>query len=682
MKRFAILLLAVFSTIFILLYILLFTTFGNSVVASLIQSKITSANSDIKLEKFIMNMNNIEMSIVIDNNSKIDINSTYSIFNLSIDGKFNLDIEDLSKLQHLTTQKLNGNLKAHGSLAGNKENMKLNALSDIFGSNTTIDIGLNNFEISEILFDIKDAKIEKLLYMLDKSNFLTGSFNSKGVIKNADIKNLDGVVDLDIKNGYFIASNLLKEFNISIKDDVSFTLNSNSILNKDTISSKLGFNSKLIEFNSNDISLNIEKQLLNLTYDTYIENLAYLKAFMDINLHGNLKANGVINLKKDELEFSCNTNSFGGKSLFESFIDDIKEPTKVSIHSKFENVDIQKLLFVAGINYISNGKINGEIALKNSLKNKLDGVSNILISNLSFDNSMLKQLLDVELPNEHYNIELKSSFMKDIIISIIEINSNILNINANQMSYNLTEQSLKSDFLIDIENLKSFEKLLNMKIDTPIKIVGELENSQTLKIKAKSDIFGGDVKFNLDNSLIDCNLNSIILDELFKALNYPNILKATFDGVVNYNLVNSLGEVKLYSNSGKIEPNQLTTLLKTLANIDLEKEIFNKISLNTKIDKFETLTDINLTSQNSQIYSKDTKFNLSSKYLESNIALSYKDRTLYALVKGDVKNPKVSINANEALKEKATKEIEKVIDKNVKEELKQPIKDILKLFNQ
>ena len=59
-----------------------------------------------------------------------------------------------------------------------------------------------NIDISnrEVHGALKDAKLDKLLYLLNQPNYTTGNLNLIADIKNADINNLAGLVTTQIKD--------------------------------------------------------------------------------------------------------------------------------------------------------------------------------------------------------------------------------------------------------------------------------------------------------------------------------------------------------------------------------------------------------------------------------------------------------------------------------------------------
>ena len=74
MKMFLSFFVLIISLTFILIYALAFTPWGNSIVSGLVENKINEKKViDFKFEKFVLTINNINIQVNIDSNSKISI---------------------------------------------------------------------------------------------------------------------------------------------------------------------------------------------------------------------------------------------------------------------------------------------------------------------------------------------------------------------------------------------------------------------------------------------------------------------------------------------------------------------------------------------------------------------------------------------------------------------------------
>ena len=171
-------------TAFILLVIggiygILFTSAGNSYVASIIENKVNEGQKDVsmKVDNFKLTMNDVLFKATIDDNSTINVEGALNIFAQTVDLKYDVNVADLSKLENLTKQKLNGSFSTNGIVKGDSKQAVVKGVSKIASSNTNYDIQLKDFNPSNILFTMKDAKIEELLYMVNQPIYAKGMLN-------------------------------------------------------------------------------------------------------------------------------------------------------------------------------------------------------------------------------------------------------------------------------------------------------------------------------------------------------------------------------------------------------------------------------------------------------------------------------------------------------------------------
>merc|ERR1711879_867905 len=102
------------------IYGLLFTSTGNSYVASFIENKVNEGQQDVnmKVNDFKLTMNEILFNATIDDNSTINVEGALNIFAQSADLKYDVNVAQLAKLQNITNQKLNGPFSTSGTIKG------------------------------------------------------------------------------------------------------------------------------------------------------------------------------------------------------------------------------------------------------------------------------------------------------------------------------------------------------------------------------------------------------------------------------------------------------------------------------------------------------------------------------------------------------------------------------------
>ena len=88
------------------IYGVLFTKYGNNVVASYIEDKVNTGQQDVKLKvnDFTLTLTHLNFDAWINDNSEINISGDLSLFKKSVDLKYDIKVNDLATLKNLTKQ--------------------------------------------------------------------------------------------------------------------------------------------------------------------------------------------------------------------------------------------------------------------------------------------------------------------------------------------------------------------------------------------------------------------------------------------------------------------------------------------------------------------------------------------------------------------------------------------------
>ncbi|MDX4013282.1 hypothetical protein Q6A86_09835, partial [Aliarcobacter skirrowii] len=178
-----------------------------------------------------------------------------------------IDIEDLSIFNDLAKMKLKGDLKIVGNIAHKNDTTTIKGISNVARSDTNYEVVLKNFKINDIYFDTKNAKIDELLAIVNQPIYTTGILNVTSELKSNSSDFFDGVIKVDIKNGKLNNDIIEKEFKTSLKQDVLYTLNSQSNLLKDELNSTIDLLSNLAKINIKNLNFNIKESILKSDYN-------------------------------------------------------------------------------------------------------------------------------------------------------------------------------------------------------------------------------------------------------------------------------------------------------------------------------------------------------------------------------------------------------------------------------
>jgi len=473
------------------IYGVLFTKTGNSYISSYIENKVNTEQKDVqlKINDFTLTFNTINFDASISDNSHINITGDLQLFKQYVDLKYDIKIIELSKLENLINQKLNGSFSTSGTVKGDARSTVIKGISDIANSQTSYDTTLQNFEFNNINFLIKDAKIDKLLHIVNQPVYASGLLTLDGKITNTQIKTLDGVIKTTIREGKTITSIINSTFKQNLTKDINFQVDATTSL----VPNQAITNSKIKTTLAN---LDIKKAVFTLDNGTlesdYLLSIPSLKNLYDITstkMRGAITINGNVKSKNKSLFVDGNSKLLGGTLDFNLKNDDL--------HADLKEIQIKELTHMMYYPDLFDSKT--ALTLDYNLvqqKGKLKG--NLLKGHFLANDfsSTLNQLSKFDITREVY----------DTMNINTDINKKILSSTITMKSKNTKIDVTKS--ILDLE-----KNTVDAKINSTIK-------KAKLELFVKGDINDPKISFNskkLLSNQIDKNENKI-KEKLNKAL--------------------------------------------------------------------------------------------------------------------------------------------------------------------
>ena len=447
-------------TLFILIilgaaYALLFTPWGNGIVASFIENKANeNKNVQFKVEKFILTMSNIDFKANIDNNSYINLQGALSLIAKEFDLAYDVKVKNLSKLNKLTNANLQGEFNTIGTIKGDEKLLKIAGKSDIFESMTTYNTSLVNFEPSDISFKIQKAKIEKLLFMVSQPNYANGFINIDG-----NIKNMQGQIVTNVYNGKINNSVVNKVFNQKLLRAFDFKGKVVTALSKDKAVSKVDFYTTMANVFVKQAVVNLKDASIKSDYLIKVNDMAALYDVAQMKMRGKIAINGDITKNKD-LTVTGNSNFLGGIIDFKLFNDDFT--------SSIKGVEALKALHMMYYPEVFRSKT--DLGLNYNLATKIGILEGKLINGQFKENKfsvLLNSFAKFDLTKEVYEeVILKSNINKDIIKSTVNMKSKLTTITVPHSTIDNKKRTV--DALVQT-NLKgiAFDTTITGSLDKP-----------------------------------------------------------------------------------------------------------------------------------------------------------------------------------------------------------------------
>ena len=648
----------------VLAYSIVFSKFGNELIASYIENKVNNPQQNIKFKvtNFRLRVDSLDFNAVINENSNISVNGALSIWDRWVDLKYDIKITDLSILNNLINQNLKSELFTNGVFKGDNQSAIIQGFSNIANSKTKYNLVLKDFKIKDIFLELKNAKIDEFLNFMNKPHYLNGDLTINANIRNIDNNNLDGKLIANISKGQLENDVINKEFNQTFSSKIN--------IDGDIEALFLGKNAEIkTQLLTSIGNLFLEKTLVDLEKDRVVsdykfeaKNLQKLESVLGRKLIGDFNTTG--NILYDNLILSVDGNSdiFESSTVFRFKLEDniVKD-----ISFKVENTKIEKLLDFLNEPIYATGDLNVQGEIQNSNLEELSGTIISKISDAKLVNEVVNAVFKQELKTPvNFDMALNNQFIPNKIVSQMVLNSSIANLSAENAIYDLVEGVLKSDYLLKISSLDNLKDFTKTKLRGKLDIKGELEKKDMfLFATGKSSVLGGKLDFTLKNDDLTASLNDVSVKELSYMMYKPEFFNSRGDFSLNYNTITKQGNLVGKFFNGSFLPNDLSLLINHLAKFDLTKEIYETVDLNSDINDNLLTSNFLMKSENTQIESKEAITDFDKNFIDAKLNTQIKNRSFNLSLMGEMNKPKISLGAEELLKNEIDRKLEKNRDK-------------------
>lgn len=648
----------------VLAYSIVFSKFGNELIASYIENKVNNPQQNIKFKvtNFRLRVDSLDFNAVINENSNISVNGALSIWNRWVDLKYDIKITDLSILNNLINQNLKSELFTNGVFKGDNQSAIIQGFSNIANSETKYNLVLKDFKIKDIFLELKNAKIDEFLNFMNKPHYLNGDLTINANIKNIDNNNLDGKLIANISKGQLENDVINKEFNQTFSSKIN--------IDGDIEASFLGKNAEIkTQLLTSIGNLILEKTLVDLEKDRVVsdykfevKNLQKLESVLGRKLIGDFNTTGNILYENAIFNVDGKSDIFESSTVFRFKLEDniVKD-----ISFKVENTKIEKLLDFLNEPIYATGDLNVQGEIQNSNLEELSGTIISKISDAKLVNEVVNAVFKQELKTPvNFDMALNNQFIPNKIVSQMVLNSSLANLSAENAIYDLVEGVLKSDYLLKISSLDNLKDFTKTKLRGKLDIKGELEKKDMfLFATGKSSVLGGKLDFTLKNDDLTASLNDVSVKELSYMMYKPEFFNSRGDFSLNYNTITKQGNLVGKFFNGSFLPNDLALLINHLAKFDLTKEIYETVDLNSDINDNLLTSNFLMKSENTQIESKEAITDFDKNFIDAKLNTQIKNRSFNLSLMGEMNKPKISLGAEELLKNEIDRKLEKNRDK-------------------
>lgn len=710
MKKLLYSILALVLVLFIGIYCVLFTGFGNNFVKNIAEKKLNeNSNIAIKIEEFELGISKINLKVLVNAMLEAKVNGDFSLLSQSLDVKYELNGKNLELL------KITDPLNIAGNIKGNFSDFNIDGKGVIFTSPLTLDANVKDYFPTKLNLDANNLDVEKLSKIAGV-DYASGFINLNANVNEFDKDKLDAKALVSIYSELKLKPSITKDFGIDISRFGKVIIDSKNTYKANEITPNLQIKSNILNLTSNFEPINLTNQVVK---GQVITNLSEL-AFINPTLNSNLKITSDI-LYKDKV---ANINSIlSGKNINTKLtkVTINQENTTISTDLR-ANAELVRLQGGELINLVANAKL-GKSGLENAdIKGLLLGAnSNITLGKNDLNASIkgLKSLALLGLLNQDkmldadINIDAKLSDLKNLVGNAnleingktvpsyfkkaydLDVNSKV-NANANIKLSGAENITLDAKLITDLvdsfnangtykkgivnanynasANLANFNKMLNKNMSGNVAVQGDLVFDKILNLTLNSnEFFGGKLNAKLNGDKFNANLSNVALENLAKSFDLLDVYKANVNGNLDYDLKQASGKLTANLGKGHLKYHKTIKLINTILNTDVTKVVFDKGDVLVNINKNLIDYNANISATNAKIAVSNGTYNTLSKVINAPILVSFNNNEVKGKIAGVDEDVKFIPDAKNTV-ENAVKVLDKLTGKNNSEKLNETLK--------
>ncbi|WP_457749752.1 hypothetical protein [Sulfurimonas sp.] len=648
--------------IFIMVYVVAFTGFGNSMVKPVIEDKIKEQTKlASKLKVFSLSMSSFKILLQLNKNNIIKVEGKYSIFSKSFDIKYSVNLQELKTLQPLTSIQLQDSFFTEGTVKGDDKLFTVLGKSDVAKSKTDYKVVMTDLNPSSIIAKVDTADLESLLHMLNQKPYASADVNLNINFKNITPHKLDGDILLITKKGKLNSRVMKKDFNITIPL-TAFSMNLNAKLKGDDVDYSYVLNSNLAKITSGG-KIVPEPLHVNAKYALHVKELVVLKPITSADIRGKLNLNGTVVGNKEKMLVKGKSDLASSNTTFAAVLHDFAPK---SVEADIKGLKLQKLLYMVKQPHYADALFHMNVKITNADVKNLSGLVKTEITKGVLDSKYITKIYKFksQMPRTTFSAVTYTTLNKNLIDTKLSFISNLVNFDSKQVRFNTKDASLKTDYTIKVHNLNRLYFVTQKHLKGSFVAHGELQKAKDLDFTLLSQIAGGKLDAKLHNDDFVANLQALQTLDILDILMYPKVFKSSIDGKLMYNLADEKGDFTGVLSNGTFMPNQVLDLTKQYAHIDLYKQRFAG-DIKAKIKKEKIIASLDLKSNTSSIQTKNTKIDSKTNTIDSKIDINANGNPLSITLKGNINRPKIGIDAKQIIKKEATKAIKKEIQKRI-----------------
>lgn len=626
---------AFIAVLLIAFYTLLFTSFGNNIVANFIQDKIKqSTGLDANITQFNLRFSSLDIEANLTNMAELKLEGNLSLFRLGFDLDYIISL-DKNYAKNLGLN-LKQNLAFSGKISGKSSDFIVDGKGYLFGSNVLLDARIYDYSPIALNLSANDLQISELLALFGRGNLAKGTIDIASKISAKDLKP-DGNTIIKLDNTYINYAEIKKEFNIDLPENSNLKAEILANIKDDTVYAVSRIYNAYLTLQTQKTLYNLTQNALNTDFDLLVPNLAKLEKLTKTKLNGSLGVKGDASVVNNILS-SLNANVIG---LGGEVIARLKN-NQLNVNAS--NASLEKILALVGYGSIISGNLNA-----NLVSEGLDFANfnaDVKINNAKLNSAEIKKIAKLELPDTSFSLDAKAKAKNSNISYNAFLVSNLLNIKKLNGTYDLKSAELSTDLNAFIDDLSQFNAITgqNLQGKAELSAKAHIIGSQVQNLNADANIAGGLIKADSNGKKLDLDISKLDLSKVFTIVGMPNYAS----GIVNAKV--RLDDMNFNNLNGKISADAKGILNAAVLSQIMDKKFPENTNydLNVKADLKNNIADFEgvLNSSLANLSNLKGKFDISKMILNSDYVLDIADFSKLGFLLDRKLKGKASFNGN------------------------------------
>ncbi|EDP2694276.1 hypothetical protein FVM72_03670 [Campylobacter jejuni] len=593
---------------------ILFTSFGNNIVANIAQKKIKeNAGLDVNITRFNLRFSSLELQANIANMADFNLKGALSPFKLGFDLDYLISLkQNYAKNLGLN---LNQNLSFGGKIQGKASDFTLDGRGCLLGSNVFLNARMYNYSPIALNLDAKNLKIEEILHLLSYPSYAKGFLNAQAKISAQNLKP-DGNIIIKLDTSYINYEAIKKDFSLDLP------LNSNpkaeilANVKEDKIYAVSKIYNDYLNLQTQKTLYDMSKNILSTDFNLNIPSLAKLEKLTKTRLNGSLGVIGETSVVNNALSsLNAQVIGLGGE---------VKASLKHNkIFADINEASLEKLLALAGYGALVSGNLNAKLLNADLDFSNFDLEAKI--NNAKINTNELKKIAKIELPNTIFSLDAKANAKNSNISYNALLASNLLNIKKLQGTYNLKNSELNTDLNAFIDDLSQFSAIAGQKLQgkADLNAKAHIIGTQIQNLNANANLADGVIKADSNGKKLDLNIDKLDLSKLFVIAGMPNYASGVVNAKVNLDNIdfNNLNGKANLEAKGILNAATLSKILNKNFPNNTSYDLNTKINFKNNIAQFDSVLNSSL----ADLTKLQGSFDISKMLLNSDFNLKIND---------------------------------------------------------